>query len=188
MDKEAIKNSHGVGPCDVVYTNHDSFDRDGDLHTPQFKPVFSPDLLYSYNYLGPLVFLSRRVLEAIQSSVGFSSESFDYDLVLKATAQAERVERIDKVLYHVQNAASILPDADRISSRREEEAFRRGGRCSPTTCAVMALMRWFLPMFPIVSIPFVIECPMRRQLYRWSCLLVTMRRCLMPVYPQSSRA
>ena len=41
------------------------------LHTPQFKPVFSPDLLYSYNYLGPLVFLSRRVLEAIQSSVGF---------------------------------------------------------------------------------------------------------------------
>lgn len=126
MEEEGVKNSSGVGPCDVVYTNHDSFDRDGGLHTPQFKPVFSPDLLYSYNYLGPLVFLSRRVLETIQSSVGFSSESFDYDLVLKATAQAKRVERIDKVLYHVQNAASISPDADRISSRREEEAFRTG--------------------------------------------------------------
>ena len=126
MEEEGVKNSSGVGPCDVVYTNHDSFDRDGGLHTPQFKPVFSPDLLYSYNYLGPLVFLSRRVLETIQSSMGFSSESFDYDLVLKATAQAERVERIDKVLYHVQNAASISPDADRISSRREEEAFRTG--------------------------------------------------------------
>ena len=62
----------------------------------------------------------------MQNSTGFSSESFDYDLVLKATARAQRVERIDKVLYHVQNAASISPDADRISARREEEAFRTG--------------------------------------------------------------
>ena len=116
----------GVGACDVAYANHDFFDRDGSLHSPQFKPEFSPDLLYSYNYLGPLVFLSRQVLETVQNSTGFSSESFDYDLVLKATARARRVERIDKVLYHVQNAASISPDADRISARREEEAFRTG--------------------------------------------------------------
>lgn len=102
------------------------------------------------------------VLEAIQSSVGFSSESFDYDLVLKATAQAERVERIDKVLYHVQNAASISPDADRISSRREEEAFRTGRKVLANHLRRNGIVRWFLPMFPIVSIPFVIECPMRR--------------------------
>lgn len=116
----------GVGACDVVYANHDMFDREGGLHSPQFKPVFSPDLLYSFNYVGPLVFFSRRVIEEVQASTGFSSESFDYDLVLKATSCAQRVERIDKVLYHVQNAASISPDADRISSRREEEAFRTG--------------------------------------------------------------
>ena len=119
-------NVEGVGLCDVAYANHDEFDRDGSVHSPQFKPVFSPDLLYSYNYLGPLVLFSRRVIEAVQTSTGFSSESFDYDLVLKATALAQRVERIDKVLYHVQNAASVSPDADRIAARREEEAFRTG--------------------------------------------------------------
>ncbi len=125
-EEEGASQIAGVGSCDVVYANHDSFDRDGHLHTPQFKPVFSPDLLYSCNYLGPLVFFSRRVVEEVQTSTGFSSESFDYDLVLKATSKAVRVERIDKVLYHVQNAASVSPDADRISSRREEEAFRTG--------------------------------------------------------------
>lgn len=108
MDKEAIKNSHGVGPCDVVYTNHDSFVVTAACTLPSSSRFFA-DLLYSYNYLGPLVFLSRRVLEAIQSSVGFSSESFDYDLVLKATAQAERVERIDKVLYHVSECCLYFP-------------------------------------------------------------------------------
>lgn len=124
--KQQVEGVMGVGECDVAYANHDMFDRDGGLHSPQFKPEFSPDLLYSYNYLGPLVFLSRQVLEEVQKATGFSSESFDYDLVLKATARARAVKRIDKVLYHVQNAASISADADRISSRREEEAFRTG--------------------------------------------------------------
>lgn len=116
----------GVGQLDVVYANHDQLNRTTGLHSPAFKPVYSPDLLYSYNYLGSLVFYSADVLEAIQNSCGFASEAFDYDLALKATAQAQRIERIDKVLYHVLDFQSFGPKAQAIAAAREEEQFRTG--------------------------------------------------------------
>ena len=117
----------GVGECDVIYANHDLFGRDRGFYDPAFKPVYAPDLLYSYNYLGPVVFVSRRLVDEVSKGVGFASEAFDYDFVLKACEQAHRIERIDQVLYHVQDAVSISDDAERIRQRREEEAFR-GGR------------------------------------------------------------
>ncbi len=116
----------GVGSCDVVYANHDCFDSFEGLHTPSFKPEYSPDLLYSYNYLGPVVFYSRRVISAIQESTGFSSDAFAYDLALKACSLAKHVERIDKMLYHVQDAAPFSQQAVTIAARREEETFRTG--------------------------------------------------------------
>ena len=116
----------GVAPCDVVYSNHDRFDREIGFHDPSFKPVYSPDLLYSYFYLGPLVFVARRIIDAISQNEGFSTEAFDYDLVLKAIDRAERIDGIDRVLYHIQDAACISAEAEQIQAQREEEAFRLG--------------------------------------------------------------
>lgn len=111
---------------DVVYANHDYFDREKGFHNPQFKPVFSPDLLYSYFYAGPLVFYSREIITAVSQDEGFSTDAFEYDLMLKASKKTTKIQRIDKVLYHVQDAACISAEADKIESRREEEAFRLG--------------------------------------------------------------
>jgi O-antigen biosynthesis protein len=125
--KEGSKVSElGVGSCDVVYANHDCFDTFEGLHSPSMKPSYSPDLLYSYNYMGPVVFYSRSVICAVQESTGFSSDAFDYDLALKACAVAKHVERIDKLLYHIQDAAPFSPQAESIAARREEETFRTG--------------------------------------------------------------
>lgn len=113
-------------PCDVAYANHDYFDRELGFHDPQLKPVYSPDLLYSYFYAGPLIFISRSLIDTISQGEGFSSDAFEYDLMLKASNRANRIERIDKVLYHIQDAACISAEAEKIEARREEEAFRLG--------------------------------------------------------------
>ena len=116
----------GVGSCDVAYANHDCFDADEGLHSPVMKPAYSPDLLLSYNYMAPVVFYSRAVVEKVQKGSGFSSDAFDYDLALKATALAQRVERIDKVLFHIQDARTFSLRAQELCAQREEEAFRLG--------------------------------------------------------------
>lgn len=121
-----VQNNERALVCDVAYSNHDFFDRKIGFHDPQIKPVYSPDLLYSYSYMGPLVFISREMINTISREEGFSTDAFDYDLALKATAKAHRVERIDKVLYHVQDAACISAEAETVAARREEEAFRLG--------------------------------------------------------------
>lgn len=117
----------GVGPCDVTYVNHDLFGRDCGFYAPAFKPVWSPDLLCSYEYLGPLVFVSRHLVDAVSTGVGFATEAFAHDFALKACEQARRIDRIDRVLCHVQDAVSISASAEAIRARRAEEAFR-GGR------------------------------------------------------------
>lgn len=113
--------------CGVLYAQHDFIDHERGLCNPSFKPVFSPDLLYSYNYCGPFVLFARSLIDDISHDVGFASEGFEYDLLIKATARAQRVERIDRVLYHLQDPAAYSQAAVKTHARREEEAFR-GGR------------------------------------------------------------
>lgn len=117
----------GVGACDVAYANHDAYSRQRGFCSPVLKPAYSPELLCSCEYLGPVTFFSRRVIDDIAGAEGFASEGFSHDVVLKAVARAERVERIDRVLYHVQDAAGISEEAERVRVGREEAAFR-GGR------------------------------------------------------------
>ncbi len=113
--------------CGVIYAQHDFIDRERGLCKPVFKPVFSPDLLYSYNYCGPFVLFARSLINSISAGEGFATEGFEHDLLLKATARAQRVERIDQVLYHLQDPAAYSQAAVKAHARREEEAFR-GGR------------------------------------------------------------
>lgn len=111
----------------MVYAHHDFFDREKGLHSPAIKPVYSPDLLYSYDYMGPLVVFSRQLINDISEGEGFASESFEYDLALKAAARTSSIQRVDALLYHVQDSACISASADKVRATREEEAFR-GGR------------------------------------------------------------
>lgn len=124
-DKQERQRSR-PGTCEVVYANHDYFDRGIGFHDPQIKPSFSPDLLYSQFYTGPVVFVERSIIDAICQNEGFSTDAFEYDLMLKASVRANRIDRIDKVLYHVQDAACISEQVEKVASRREEEAFRLG--------------------------------------------------------------
>ena len=96
----AVSNA-GPVPCDVIYSNHDHVGAGGSYISPVFKPAYSPDYLYSGNYLGPFLLVSTAIVEQIVLYEGLSSEALFYDLTLKAVSRAKLIERIDQVLYHV---------------------------------------------------------------------------------------
>ncbi|WP_367924061.1 glycosyltransferase family 2 protein [uncultured Ruthenibacterium sp.] len=77
-----------------------------------FKPDFSPDTLRGCNYITHLAVFSR---ELFQRAGGGERPEFDgaqdYDLILRLTEKANRVEHIPKVLYYWRgHAASTSSD------------------------------------------------------------------------------
>ena len=88
--------------ADFVYSDEIVLDASmkklGEYH---FKPDYSPDTLRGCNYITHLSVFSRALLE--KAGGGERSEfdgAQDYDLILRLTEQAARVEHIPKVLYY----------------------------------------------------------------------------------------
>lgn len=113
--------------CQVLYSNHDTIDEQGQVSKPCFKPAYSPDYLYSFDYMGPLVAFKRDLIEQVAQTQGFASEAFVYDLEIKACARAQAVERIDQVLYHVQDPLQFGQTTQKALHLYEDDLFR-GGR------------------------------------------------------------
>ncbi len=119
---------------DVIYSDEDKLDELDRRFMPHFKPDWDPDLLLGYPYLGHLTAVRHDVLRRIG---GFRSEfdgSQDYDVMLRATELARRVEHIPKVLYHWRVVAGSAagdtdakPWAHDASARVLEDALRRRG-------------------------------------------------------------
>jgi ADP-heptose:LPS heptosyltransferase/GT2 family glycosyltransferase len=65
---------------------------------PFFKPDFSPDLLFSTNYIGRPWFASTALLGKTGVTPRSLLESGEYDLVLRCTAQAEHIHHLPKLL------------------------------------------------------------------------------------------
>jgi GT2 family glycosyltransferase len=83
---------------EMVYTDEDVLSQDG-RSRPCFKPDWSPDTLLSLPYVGRLLWLRKELaLEATGEPLVRGAE--EYDLVLRASERARRVEHIPTVLYH----------------------------------------------------------------------------------------
>ena len=87
--------------CDVLYSDEDKLDMDGDeLFDPHFKPDFNPDLLTSVNYICHLFVVKKELLDKVG---GFRAEydgAQDYDFIFRCTEQAKEIVHIPQVLYH----------------------------------------------------------------------------------------
>jgi GT2 family glycosyltransferase len=86
---------------DFIYSDEDKISEDGKTRfDPHFKPDWSPDSLRSHNYICHLLVLHRELLAKIgQFREGFDG-SQDYDLILRASEKATRIEHLPKILYH----------------------------------------------------------------------------------------
>ncbi|MFC0253173.1 glycosyltransferase family 2 protein [Massilia consociata] len=87
----------------LVYSDEDKLDAEGQRCAPYFKPDFSPDLLYSQNYFSHLGVYRRELVEAVGGFRPGYEGSQDYDLVLRCVARvqdARDIVHIPQVLYH----------------------------------------------------------------------------------------
>ena len=84
---------------DVVYSDEDKIDDQGELYDPHIKPDWSPDLLMTQNYMCHLT-VARTAL--VREFGGLRPEydgSQDYDLVLRLTERTDRIAHIPEPLY-----------------------------------------------------------------------------------------
>lgn len=85
---------------DMIYSDEDKINEQGQLQDPFFKPDWCPDSFLSRMYTCHLGVYRRSVLTAIGGfRVGFEG-SQDYDLVLRVTEKTDQIFHIPKILYH----------------------------------------------------------------------------------------
>lgn len=92
----------GADPlCDVLYSDEDKLDMDGQaLFDPHFKPDFNPALLTSVNYICHLFVVRRTLVEEVGALDPAFDGAQDLDLIFRCTEKARKVCHIPKVLYH----------------------------------------------------------------------------------------
>lgn len=111
---------------DLIYSDEDKIDLEGNRFEPAFKPDWSPDLLLGTNYISHLGVYRRKIVEEIGGfRVGLEG-SQDYDLVLRFTEKTteKRIAHIPKVLYHWR----VLPTSTAADQSTKSYAFEAGLR------------------------------------------------------------
>lgn len=119
---------------EVLYSDEDYVDENGDPVRPNFKPDWSPELLSNCMYVGHLVVASRGLMDRVG---GFRSEfdgAQDYDLALRLTDQPAGVAHIPHILYHWRQHGESMaqrpeakPWANDSGRRAVEDMIRRRG-------------------------------------------------------------
>lgn len=116
---EVVKAINETG-ADMIYSDEDLIDENGQCFNPHFKPDYTPDLLLCHNYITHLCVLAKPLLDAVGGFDGDFDGAQDYDLFLKVTEKAKRVHHIRKVLYHwraLATSTSIRPGAKNYAHR-----------------------------------------------------------------------
>lgn len=151
---------------DILYSDEDKIDADGERYDPHFKSDFNLDLLHGQNMVNHLGVFRRSLIErAGRFRLGFEG-SQDYDLTLRAVERTEaaRIRHIPAILYHwrvfPESAAFStveLPRATAAAHKALTEHFQRRGvdatvETSPAT-ARFTRIRYALPAkLPRVSL------------------------------------
>jgi tetratricopeptide (TPR) repeat protein len=100
--------------ADMIYSDEDKLNAQGERVMPFFKPDWCPDSFLSRMYTCHLGVYRRSLVEEIGGFRGGYEGSQDYDLVLRLTEQTQQIFHLPKVLYHWRNhgnSASANSDA-----------------------------------------------------------------------------
>ncbi|MDP9901568.1 FkbM family methyltransferase [Variovorax ginsengisoli] len=85
---------------DILYSDEDEQTSANARALPYFKPGWSPDTLYAFNYFGRLTLLRRSiVLDADLPSLA-GDAALEWELNLRISDRAQSIQRLPKVLCH----------------------------------------------------------------------------------------
>jgi len=118
--------------ANIFYSDEDRLLESGHRANPFFKPEWSPELLYSFMYVGHLSAYRRELALALG---GFRKQfdlSQDYDFALRATERAREIVHIPRVLYHwrehaASGASGGKPEARKTNIAALVDAVKRRG-------------------------------------------------------------
>ena len=99
---------------DLLYSDEDRITADGNHVDPFYKPGWSPDRLRCQPYTGRLTLFRRELAGEIGGIRRDAGEAYEWDLVLRVSERARRVEHCAEVLCH-----RLFPRDDR--DRRVDE-------------------------------------------------------------------
>lgn len=128
---EVVKQLNELPNLDLIYTDEDKIDEDGNRSDPAFKPEWSPDLFLSTNYISHFCVLRKEIVNRIGGFRKGYEGSQDYDLLLRFTEKTIRknIKRISKVLYHWR----MLPSSTSLSQSSKNYAYDSGKKALEDT-------------------------------------------------------
>nr|WP_156249547.1 glycosyltransferase family 2 protein [Enterococcus faecium] len=99
---EVVKVLNERPELDVIYSDEDKIDAEGNRFDPHFKADWSPDTLMGNNYISHVSVYRSSIVKSLGGFRKGYEGSQDYDLVLRVTEQIpeDHIYHIDKVLYH----------------------------------------------------------------------------------------
>lgn len=85
--------------ADIIYSDMDIMDKDGNRSQPLYKPDWSYDLMLSQMYVGHLLGFKKSLFEQVEGFRSPFNGSQDYDLFLRMMEKANKIYHIPRVLY-----------------------------------------------------------------------------------------
>ena len=124
-----VREINNFPEADFIYTDEDMIDAKGKHFSPKFKPDWSPDFLYSVNYVTHFAVYRTEILRKIGSFREGFEGSQDYDLALRFVEQIDekRIRHIPRILYHwrsIQGSVALASDEKPYAHERARTALR----------------------------------------------------------------
>ena len=125
---EVVKAINTDKEAEFIYTDEDKLLEEKENRMgPHFKQDYAPDTFMSYNYICHFSIFKKNLMERIG---GFRKEfdgSQDYDIIFRATEQANRIIHIPKILYHWrinENSVALSAEAKPYAYEAAKKAIR----------------------------------------------------------------
>ena len=91
---------------DLIYSDHDYMASNGKTRLwPLFKPDWSPEIMYSANYITHLTVLRTALVREVGAFDPSTDGAQDWDLFFRVLNKTKRIAHIPKVLYHWRETA-----------------------------------------------------------------------------------
>ena len=138
----AIKAINLYPSAQLIYSDEDKIDEQGNRHAPYFKPHWNYDLFLSQNCFSHLGLIKKDLAISIGGFRKGLEGSQDHDLILRAIEKIneEQIVHIPKVLYHwrvhaesTAKSSNSKPYAALAGERAISEHLQRTGRLAKVT-------------------------------------------------------
>jgi GT2 family glycosyltransferase len=160
---QIIEDNSGV---QIIYSDEDKIDEQGQRFAPHFKSDWNPDLFYSQNYVCHLGVYRRELIETVGGFRTGVEGSQDQDLLLRCLPHVnhQQITHIPRVLYHwrtsegsTAQSASAKNYTTQAGVKALQDHLREQGKNSVTVEAGLVpntyRLRWPIPTpAPMVSL------------------------------------